>query len=93
MTLTIEQEPAVEGEWPIDERETNRGYAEIADVLAMARAGQLRGLPLPIGLSRNGWYSTQNRPLADGTIAVYLMYRWRNYLTDKTLAMPLGRLI
>lgn len=66
--------------------------AEIADVLAMARAGKLRGLPRPRGLPADGWYSTQARKLATGERALYLFYRWGEPGSSKGTAKSLGRL-
>ncbi len=91
MVHSLVSETMAEGELPIEQ--TNYEYAPVEEVLAMARAGQLHGLPLPIGFRSDGCYTTQPRKLTDGTFAVYLMFRWHNFFTDKGLAYPLGRLI
>ena len=57
-----------------------------------ARGQNMRGLPKPKGKPADGWYSQQMRTLADGTLGVYLMYRWRLPDSDKGDNCSLGRL-
>lgn len=91
MVNPFESNSLAEGELPIEQ--TNFAYAPVEEILALARAGQLHGLPLPIGFKDDGCYTTQPRKLTDGTFEVYLMFRRHNFFTDKGLAMTLGRLI
>jgi hypothetical protein len=57
-------------------------HAEPETILAEAReryaAGvPVRGLPRPHDAPDAAWYTVQERPLANGQTAAYLMLRWR----------------
>lgn len=69
--------------------------ADLAGILAAARerhaAGKSpRGLPRPAGLEPGGWWHASRHALADGTVATYLTWRWRDRNSVRSRAV--GRL-